>query len=157
MANFQQYVVNQVNVDHEVLSAFYTSLSLQGEQDAELLKELETVRQHVETCHKLWTSIQSGRLKKALMGSLYVDVLNTGKIPATLSKVQSHREKKIGAGSTQELTRLTHMRALANVWKEMCIPEDVPRLCLGNEEILRWIKVSCGATVESWSKNQRFV
>lgn len=157
MVHFPQHVVNQVDVDYNVLSALYESLSRQSKHDSTLARQLDKVREHVEACHKLWNSIRIGNLKRVLMGTTYLEVIETGKVPTTPSKHHTPRKKKSKAGSEPELTRLTQMRALANVWKEMLVADDVPRVCLGDEAILRMVKVSCGSTAESWSKRQTFV
>jgi len=120
-------------------------------------RQLDTVREHVEACHKLWNCMRIGNLIKVLMGTTYLEVIATGKVPTTPSKHHNPGKKKRKAGSEPELTRLTQMRALASVWKEMLVADDVPRVCLGDEAILRMVKVSCGSTAESWSKRQTFV
>ena len=92
------------------------------------------------------------------MKEMYDRVQDAGEVPRELLVARRTAESKHkNAGAETELTRLTQMRALAEVWSIALCPDDVPKLCCWDDEVLRKIKVSCGAVVEEHKWRQLFV
>ena len=158
LRRFPERMVKTSLADYTDLSATYTRLLRHAEGDIELARQLDRVSKHVGVCHSLWIFIRGRRLGMGDMKEMYDRVQEAGDVPRELLVSRRTAESKHkNAGAETELTRLTQMRALAEVWRSALCPDDVPRLCCGDDEVLRKIKVSCGAGMEEYKWRQLFV
>lgn len=158
MAFFPEQPVVSSHADHNELSALWFRIKdrphVQG--------QVQLVLHHVTACFQIWSGIRvPGRRIDGPIVEVYRTIKAGGTTNLSPRKVyngQMTPSKGKRRGDAVELSRLTQMRQLAEVWRDELTPLDVPDLSMyGDADILRRIKVSCGATLNPYKPKQTFV
>ncbi|WVQ78860.1 hypothetical protein IAT38_000951 [Cryptococcus sp. DSM 104549] len=117
--------------------------------DPSLRDQLAVLRTHVEACRAIWAQIQSRRLDSSYDIEFHYQELLAGRQPLTTPHKQrtAHGSPMKLRAESAELgrERVRLIRELAVVWRDKPDSSEVLAVSRGDEDVIRRLKVSCGA------------
>jgi hypothetical protein len=145
-------------IDHQHLSALYEAKNtvVNALDNAVLQGQLDLLKQHVDACFHFWKLIRIEMVpSRHTLEELYRMKMDEQALPLGRRSAGSHSPVKRGVARPEKKAKQAYMRALAQLWHEALVLDDVFLLCADLNELKR-LMVSYSATIASFKPTQLF-